>query len=143
MSLSEMKVERNIFSVPLKQIDDDDDGTPPQHFNIRYRKVADGPLFLAPFVSLLSSLSPPLCILHLCFLRMKRELCGKKCSCRPKLTLSPFKTCPLDQAMMWRSQRSTQMALRSPLPLTSPSENSQVCGPARSPHRKEKCSLPQ
>lgn len=39
LSLPEIKVESNNFSIPLQQVDDG--GTPVQHFNIRYRKVAD------------------------------------------------------------------------------------------------------
>ncbi|XP_040901146.1 neural cell adhesion molecule 1 [Toxotes jaculatrix] len=40
LSLDEVNVESNSFSVPLKQIDDG--GTPLLHFNIRYRKNTEG-----------------------------------------------------------------------------------------------------
>ena len=37
LTADEMKVERNSFSVPVKQ--SDDGGSPLQHYNIRYRQV--------------------------------------------------------------------------------------------------------
>uniref|UniRef100_A0A8P4K5D0 Neural cell adhesion molecule 3 n=1 Tax=Dicentrarchus labrax TaxID=13489 RepID=A0A8P4K5D0_DICLA len=40
ISSDQMKVERNSFSAPLKQIDDG--GSPVQHFNIRYRQDKEG-----------------------------------------------------------------------------------------------------
>ncbi|XP_073341004.1 neural cell adhesion molecule 1-like [Pagrus major] len=40
LSVDEMKVERNSFSVPVKQ--SDDGGSPLQHFNIRYRQDKEG-----------------------------------------------------------------------------------------------------
>ena len=39
LTVDQMKIERNSFSVPVKQ--SDDGGNPLQHYNIRYRQVGD------------------------------------------------------------------------------------------------------
>ncbi len=97
-------------SVPLKQTDDG--GT---HFNIRYKQVKDGvslslyvPFSISSLVLVFPFCRPSvLCYaLLLCSLRIKRGLSGKRCGC---LSMSPFKTCLLAQAIKWKSQRSMPM----------------------------------
>lgn len=134
---SAMKVDGNSFYVPLKQVDDG--GSPLLHFSIRYRQVRDSASLSlhAPISISYSSLvlSCPYChplvllyALSLWSFRIKRGLSGKRCSCRPMLTLSPFKTCLLAQTINWKSQRSMLMAPLSRPCSTSPSQTRLVCG---------------
>ncbi len=135
LSVDEMKIEGNSFSVPLKQTDDG--GTPLQHFNIRYKQVKDGVSLslYVPFSTSSLVLVFPYCrpsflsyALPLRSLRIKRGLSGKSRSCHLMLTPSPFKTCLSAQAINWKSYQSMLTVLLSPPRSTSPSQHNLVCG---------------
>lgn len=118
LSPDRMKVERNMFYIPLQHVDQG--ASPLQHFILRYRKVMGAPLALVSTLDL----QPSFCLIRA--LRIKTVLSGRRCSCRPLLTPYPSKTCLLGQAMKWRLRRSTSTVPPSLPHLTLPLESSLV-----------------